>query len=48
MERPKEPIMEDLAAIEEEEAAEFLSMVTGIIKNDKRKKSGKKLVLESV
>lgn len=47
MERPKEPIMEDLAAIEEEEAAEFLSMVTGIIKNDKRKKSGKKLVLES-
>ena len=40
-------IGEDLAKIEEEEAEYMLSIITGIIKDDKRYKDGKNLVLES-
>jgi len=40
-------IEEDLAKIEEEEAEYMLSIITGIIKDDKRYKDGKNLVLES-
>ncbi|MDB4397249.1 XkdF-like putative serine protease domain-containing protein [Akkermansiaceae bacterium] len=47
MERPKEEIKDELAAIEEAEADYLLSQVTAIIKNDKRVKGGKKTVLES-
>ena len=47
MERPKDQTINDLAAIEEEEAEELLSQVKGIIRKDKRYKEGKKMVLES-
>jgi hypothetical protein len=45
LERPNEP--NALAIIEQEEAAELLSQIKGIIKNDKRYKSGKTLELET-
>jgi len=47
MERPKDTTINDLAQIEEEEAKELLSTIRGIIKGDKRTKSGKKMVMES-
>ena len=48
MERPKDQTIKDeLAAIEEEEAEYLLSEIKAIIKNDKRVKGGKKMVLES-
>jgi len=47
MERPKESIKDELAKIEEAEAEYLLSQVKAIIKNDKRVKGGKKMVLES-
>ncbi len=48
MERPKDQTIKDeLANIEEEEAEYLLSEIRAIIKNDKRVKSGKKMVLES-
>ncbi len=48
MERPKDQTIKDeLAMIEEEEAEYLLSEIRAIIKNDKRVKSGKKMVLES-
>jgi len=47
MERPKEQIKDELAKIEEEEAEYLLSEIRAIIKNDKRVKGGKKMVLES-
>ena len=47
MERPKESIKDELAAIEEAEAEYLLKEIRAIIKNDNRVKSGKKLVLES-
>lgn len=40
-------IEEDLSKIEEEEAEYMLSVITGIIKDDKRYKKGKNLILES-
>ena len=46
-ERPKDQTINDLAKIEEEEAQELLSQVRGIIRNDKRYKSGKRLIFES-
>ena len=46
-ERPKDPTIKDLAKIEEEEAEELLSTVKGIIRNDKRYKQGKKMIMES-
>ena len=46
-ERPKDPTINDLAQIEEEEAQELLSQVRGIIRNDKRYKAGKRLIFES-
>jgi len=45
LERPNEP--NELAMIEEEEAAELLSQIKGIVKKDKRYKSGKTLELET-
>ncbi len=45
LERPNEP--NALAIIEQEEATELLSQIKGIIKNDKRYKSGKTLELET-
>ena len=47
MERPKDATINDLAQIEEEEAKELLSTIRGIIKGDKRTKSGKKTIMES-
>ena len=47
MERPKDATINDLAEIEEEEAKELLSTIRGIIKGDKRTKSGKKMIMES-
>jgi hypothetical protein len=48
MERPKDAtIKEDLDELEEIEAQALLSEVRGIIRNDKRYKGGKKLVMES-
>ena len=48
MERPNDQTIKDeLAAIEEEEAEYLLSEIKAIIKNDKRVKGGKKMVLES-
>ena len=47
MERPKESIKDELAAIEEAEAEYLLKEIRAIIKNDNRVKNGKKLVLES-
>ena len=47
MERPKESIKDELAAIEEAEAEYLLKQITAIIKNDNRVNSGKRLVLES-
>tara|TARA_R110002020_G_scaffold38144_4_gene114973 strand:+ start:2710 stop:3909 length:1200 start_codon:yes stop_codon:yes gene_type:complete len=47
MERPKDKTINDLAKIEEEEAQELLSTIKGIIKGDKRTKSGKKMIMES-
>jgi hypothetical protein len=47
MERPKESIKDELAKIEEAEAEYLLSQVKAIIKNDKRVKGGKKMILES-
>ena len=48
MERPKDQTIKDeLAKIEEEEAEYLLSEIRAIIKNDKRVKGGKKMVLES-
>ena len=47
MERPKESIKDELAKIEQEEAEYLLSQVKAIIKNDKRVKGGKKMILES-
>tara|TARA_R100001198_G_C5237929_1_gene215532 strand:+ start:122 stop:1291 length:1170 start_codon:yes stop_codon:yes gene_type:complete len=47
MERPKESIKDELAKIEEAEAEYLLGQVKAIIKNDKRVKGGKKMVLES-
>jgi hypothetical protein len=47
MERPKDATINDLAQIEEEEAKELLSTIKGIIKGDKRTKSGKKMIMES-
>ena len=48
MERPKDQTIKDeLAAIEEAEAEYLLSEIRGIIKSDKRVKSGKKMILES-
>ena len=44
-ERPKDQTIKDLAKIEEEEAEELLSQVKGIIRNDKRYKSGKRLIV---
>ena len=46
-ERPKDPTINDLAQIEEEEAQELLSQVRGIIRNDQRYKAGKKIIMES-
>ena len=47
MERPKESIKDELAKIEEAEAEYLLGQVKAIIKNDKRVKGGKKMILES-
>ena len=47
MERPKEEIKDELSQIEEEEAEYLLAEIKAIIKNDKRVKGGKKMVLES-
>ncbi len=48
MERPKDQTIKDeLAQIEEEEAEYLLAEIKAIIKNDKRVKGGKKMVLES-
>ena len=48
MERPKDQTIKDeLAKIEEEEAEYLLSEIRAIIKNDKRVKGGKKMILES-
>jgi hypothetical protein len=48
MERPNDATIKDeLAAIEEEEAEYLLKEIKAIIKNDKRVKGGKKMVLES-
>ena len=47
MERPKESIKDELAKIEQEEAEYLLGQVKAIIKNDKRVKGGKKMILES-
>jgi hypothetical protein len=48
MERPKDKAIKDeLAQIEEEEAEYLLSEIRAIIKNDKRVKGGKKMILES-
>ena len=47
MERPKDATINDLAQIEEEEAKELLSTIKGMIKGDKRTKSGKKMIMES-
>ena len=47
MERPKETIKDELAAIEEAEGEYLLKEIKAIIKNDKRVKGGKKTVLES-
>ena len=48
MERPKDQTIKDeLADIEEEEAEYLLAEIKAIIKNDKRVKGGKKMVLES-
>tara|TARA_R110002167_G_scaffold283752_5_gene488929 strand:+ start:1888 stop:3057 length:1170 start_codon:yes stop_codon:yes gene_type:complete len=47
MERPKESVKDELAKIEQEEAEYLLSQVKAIIKNDKRVKGGKKMILES-
>ncbi len=46
-ERPKEPVQDQLAKIEEEEAEYLLNSIKGIIKKDNRFKEGKKMVLES-
>ena len=45
LERPNEP--NALAIMEQEEAAELLSQIKGIVKKDKRYKSGKTLELET-
>jgi hypothetical protein len=48
MERPKDAtVKEDLDDLEEVEAQALLSQVKGIIRNDKRYKGGKKLIMES-
>lgn len=48
MERPKDAtVKEDLDDLEEVEAQALLSEVRGIIRNDKRYKGGKKLIMES-
>tara|TARA_E500000318_G_C3568736_1_gene216859 strand:- start:2392 stop:3867 length:1476 start_codon:yes stop_codon:yes gene_type:complete len=48
VDRPKDQgLKEELARIEEEEAAEFLASARAIIKNDKRHKSGKTIEMES-
>ena len=48
MERPNDQTIKDeLAQIEEQEAEYLLSEIKAIIKNDKRVKGGKKMVLES-
>jgi hypothetical protein len=48
MERPNDKTIKDeLAQIEEEEAEYLLAEIKAIIKNDKRVKGGKKMVLES-
>lgn len=47
MERPKESVKDTLAKIEQEEAEYLLNSIKGIIKQDKRLKEGKKLVLET-
>jgi len=48
MERPNDQTIKDeLAKIEEEEAEYLLAEIKAIIKNDKRVKGGKKMVLES-
>ena len=47
MERPKEGINDFSSQIEEEEAAELLSYIRSIIKDDKRVKGGKRRELES-
>ena len=48
MERPNDQTIKDeLAAIEEAEAEYLLAEIKAIIKNDKRVKGGKKMVLES-
>jgi hypothetical protein len=48
MERPNDQTIKDeLAQIEEEEAEYLLAEIKAIIKNDKRVKGGKKMVLES-
>ena len=48
IEQPKDQgLKEELARIEEEEAAEFLASARAIIKNDKRYKSGKTIEMES-
>ena len=47
VERPKDSLNELLAQTEEEEAEYMLSLVTGIIKGDKRVKGGKKIIMES-
>jgi len=46
-ERPKEPIQDQLAQIEEEEAEYLLKSIKGIIKRDNRYKKGSKMILES-
>jgi hypothetical protein len=46
-ERPKEKIKDELAKIEEEEAEYLLGQIKGIIKKDKRLKSGQRTEMES-
>ena len=46
-ERPKEPIQDQLAQIEEEEAEYLLNSIKGIIRKDDRYKKGSKMILES-
>lgn len=48
LERPNEPnALEEMQRIEEEEAEYLLNRISAIIKNDKRKKSGKRTEMES-
>ena len=48
MERPNDKTIKDeLAQIEEQEAEYLLAEIKAIIKNDKRVKGGKKMILES-